>query len=489
MSAFSDLLGSLIEQKNIKVFSMVKYCNLDRSTMYKIINGKRNPPSLEVLHKMSQFMCLTPTEYKKLEEAWEITKIGPETYYRRKSVEKFICQFPDRLTTKFSIPAPLSEITFDNGGAECIALTSRQHINYYVHQMLLAESGKSFGRIGLFLQADYHFLFNLLPSLQPIGNLQINHIMCISNEPTFSEDHQLLILKYLHEIFPLYMTNLDYTLLYYYDRIQSHYHNMNLFPCMILTSDSALLCTSDYQTGLFYKTKDIVNVLWNLYNSYQEKCTRIFRPSAFTPDSHETLLQTMFNSDFEESILYGIQPEPCLTPFFTGKLLREIFNYDLPNAESILLKAEQSFLKNREKIEKQQFFIYSTGDGLLQFLKTGHTNEIPEIFYHPLTITQRMEILQQVRQCCLNGTYRFLKQPLNHLPCNLHFTVFGQSGFMIFRKNNGQSAVLQITENRLINIFRDYLENMNPSSFYTAEECSASIDMALETLRTKQRID
>ena len=95
MSVFSDTLTRYIEHKNIKVFSLAKYCNLDRSTMYKILNGKRNPPSSEVFEKMTQFMHLTPIEYNFLKETLEITQVGPDTYYTRKSVENFICHFPD----------------------------------------------------------------------------------------------------------------------------------------------------------------------------------------------------------------------------------------------------------------------------------------------------------------------------------------------------------------------------------------------------------
>ena len=42
MSEFSDLLSSYIDEKEIKVYSLLEYCNIDRSTMYKIINGKRS---------------------------------------------------------------------------------------------------------------------------------------------------------------------------------------------------------------------------------------------------------------------------------------------------------------------------------------------------------------------------------------------------------------------------------------------------------------
>ena len=34
MSAFSDTLSQFIDDKKIKVYSMAKYCDTDRSTMY-----------------------------------------------------------------------------------------------------------------------------------------------------------------------------------------------------------------------------------------------------------------------------------------------------------------------------------------------------------------------------------------------------------------------------------------------------------------------
>ena len=108
---------------------------------------------------------------------------------------------------------------------------------------------------------------------------------------------------------------------------------------------------------------------------------------------------------FTENDLIGIQPETCLTPFFTGDLLRAIFNYEIPQATSILPLAEQAFQMNMYKIQNQQFFIYSTYEGLLHFVRTGRTDEIPEIFYHPLTIAQRIHVLNEVCKCCESGSF------------------------------------------------------------------------------------
>ena len=54
MSEFSDFFKRLIQEKNINVYSMVQYCNTDRSTMYKFINGKRKLRDLTLFQKISE---------------------------------------------------------------------------------------------------------------------------------------------------------------------------------------------------------------------------------------------------------------------------------------------------------------------------------------------------------------------------------------------------------------------------------------------------
>ena len=486
MSAFSDTLSQYISDKNVKVYSMAKYCDTDRSSMYKFISGKRNPPSDEIIKKMGQFMHLTPLEWQKLKESWDIARIGADVYYKRKSVESFICNFPERPAKDFCGCSFTPDVTYAENRADCISLTSQQHINYYVHQMILSEADRGSGEIQLFLQPDYKFLFNLLASLNPSGSLKISQIMCVGTETTFTDDHQLINLKYLHSVFPLYMAGHDYSLYYYYDNIESHYQSFNLYPCMILTSDEALLCSSDYQTVIFFRSGEVLRMLKNLYISYQEQCTLFFTLAPLTPENHAVVIGSMFDSDFAENDLLGIQPESCLTPFFTGTLLREMFNHDLPNADAILSMAEQAFQMSMDKIKNQQFFIYSTYEGLLQFVRSGRTDEIPEIFYHPLTTEQRIQVLEGVCACCESGAYRFLQKPLNHLPGNLHFCIRGNSGTMIFKNNAGKIFVLNIEETKLVEIFRDYLENMEESCFYSKEESVAMIRQIIDYLKKER---
>ena len=56
MSVFSDMLKNFVHEKDVKVGSLAHYCELERSTVYKFINGKREPMSLERVERIAHFL-------------------------------------------------------------------------------------------------------------------------------------------------------------------------------------------------------------------------------------------------------------------------------------------------------------------------------------------------------------------------------------------------------------------------------------------------
>lgn len=172
MSIFSDLFKYYIHEKNIKVMSLAHYCNLERSTVYKFINGKREPMSMELVEQIARFIQLTPPETYKFKEAWKMARMGENTYYIRKSMERFLSDFPNK-STPASYSAPLQENMSGTPSTtpNCLLLNSRQAVDSSVRRILLSEASKKDGRISLFLQPDYPFLLHLLSTIQPAGTL------------------------------------------------------------------------------------------------------------------------------------------------------------------------------------------------------------------------------------------------------------------------------------------------------------------------------
>ena len=346
MSVFSDMLKNYIHEKDVKVGALAHYCQLERSTIYKFINGKREPMSAELVEQIAYFIKLTPLETHQLRESWKMARMGEDAYYIRKSVEHFLCDFPNKSTPPSCdfTPPHANLVKRLSPTQNCLLLNSRQAIDSSVHQILLSEAAKPNGKIALFLQPDYPFLLHLLST---------------------------------------------------------------------------------------------------------------------------------------------IQPEACILPFLRRDLLEDIFNYDIPGADSVISMADTLFNNNMQLINDEKFIIYFTEYGMTRFLQEGLFEEIPQTFYHPLNIAQRIRILREIAQCCHNGSDRILKKPLNHLSENLRMCLCGNTCSLTYQTNSGDHMCFAITEPFILQIFQEFLTNMDPDVYYKPEEAEQIIYRMIEQLEAK----
>lgn len=85
------------------------FASWSSSTVYKFINGKREPISAELVEDLAQYIKLTPTETQQFKEAWKMARMGEDTYYIRKSIEHFLCDFPNKsnVSVRSFTPPPM----------------------------------------------------------------------------------------------------------------------------------------------------------------------------------------------------------------------------------------------------------------------------------------------------------------------------------------------------------------------------------------------
>ena len=228
MSDFSQLLSCHIHSKDIKTYALAQYCGLDRSNMYKIINGKRKPSSRELVLKICKFMQLSHAEQKEMEQAYEITLIGHDTYYRRKAVIDFFNNF--RLS-KLNLPVLSelnTEILFEKGS---VTLNTMAEVNRSLLYIISSEVKKSNGTIDLLVQPDCDFLMNILAAENyDCSQTTIRHIICLNNSTSESITYPNYNLHCLEKILPLYSNVDKYNCFYYYDHIDSKCSKFTLFP-------------------------------------------------------------------------------------------------------------------------------------------------------------------------------------------------------------------------------------------------------------------
>src|SRR5699024_165829 len=154
------VLSRHVHGKNIKTYALAQYCGIDRSNMYKIINGKRKPTSLEMVHKMARFMHLSPAEEQELEEAYQITVTGYDNYCRRRDVMNFFSEF---ILSTEALPSFKYGEDQPAGGQETALLASPAEVRQALFRMISSEmSRQTDGHIQLLVQPDASFLIDLI---------------------------------------------------------------------------------------------------------------------------------------------------------------------------------------------------------------------------------------------------------------------------------------------------------------------------------------
>ena len=276
MTDFSQLLDKFVKEKKIHIYSMAKYCGIDRSTLYKIINGKRLPPISSIRDKMANFMQLTPDEIRQFNLAWTISTVGKSNYYRRKSVEAFLLNFPNITSTipgeKFSIPEKLPD------DLSCISFSGKNTFYSYLQYIIKTEYQFENGKIGLLIQPDNKILMQCLNVQSSSSNsVRIEHLFCLESTEQLSDSDEYCFFDYFENILLPFKNGLDYHPYCFYDNISAHFSNLNLFSDLVLTTEYVLFCTHDYAGGILCHEPNIVEMIWNLFSTYQNICFPVLK--------------------------------------------------------------------------------------------------------------------------------------------------------------------------------------------------------------------
>lgn len=471
MTEFSYVLSRHVHGKNIKTYALAQYCGLDRSNMYKIINGKRKPTSLEMVHKMAKFMHLSPAEEQELEEAYQITLAGYDNYYRRKDVMNFFTEF------NFSTAALPSfiygaEQFLDH--RETSLLNSPSEVKQALFHIISAEmSRKTDGHIQLLIQPDASFLINLISAeSQTDMCIHIEHIICLNNNAETTQSHKNYNLNCLKQILPLYGCCRNYECFYYYDDVSARTGQMTLFPYMVITSQYVCLLTAGLDRGYIMQSAQSRKMFTEIFAEYRRVSTILLNQISSILEQlayAETLLRECGN-------VFCFQMTPCFTPFITLPMAEKYITLDTPG-RSVFIERFQEYIKQMNLwYEQGKAVCIFSYDGVKRFMETGKIDEYPENVYQSFDMHDRVYMVKKLILSCRNLHYRMLKDSIGNPEHELYLFVNQQNGYLMFSSPyNKQPVYLNIEEPGLLFTFYDFCENLEDDMFYTPEETEAML--------------
>mgnify|MGYP001622951488 CR=1 FL=1 len=466
MSEFSDLLSLLIKSRNVNVSGLTGYCDLDRSTMYKIMNGKRNPSSPEQVRRISEFMNLNPLENRELMNAYQMTRIGWDVFYRRKNVLEFLLNFQN-IHAKSSFYVPFSDYDSEavlRSGDSAVPLSSRIQVSSAIHNLCLQALSASGGSLDIISQPEHLESLDIAASLiSGRSDLDIRHIICINNSRSLIRAQQDYNLQCLTKMIPFFGIGCQYSPYYYYDDVNSHFNNLNFMPCIFLTRDSAVVCSSDLKEGILFQTASLVSLLQGRFDTLLKIAQPLILSFHSSLEFHLREFPTALSSAKDT---YSLSAEPCLVPCLTEVFLKKYLRRDIP-AISDFVGSVENYVKFLSNVS---FHNYFTRDGVRMFLKTGRMHEVPEEYYSPLEYADRIRLLRQLRSQLTDGReIRLLNTPLDRFPLNLHLFSAMDLGYILFSGSEKQLSYLLLKEQNLLNAFYDFAASLEESDLL----CSA----------------
>lgn len=484
MLDFSQLLSSFIKMKNVKVYAMAQYCDLDRSTMYKIIRGRRTPSSPVIVGKIAEFMHLIPSEERDLFEAYKVALAGYDNYYRRKDVFDFLNNFSN---IDHFAPAPYITSPLPNYSNDITALMNEAEVNQAVFNAVMQEFQEENPNINLLVQPEYSFLINLLISSLPKNrHVCINHIMCFHNTEQIMPSKKDYNLQCMKNILFLYERNCQYESYYYYGSILPCLDTFHLFPYLILTKKHGIILSETFQTGFLYHHTESIQLLKSIFSEYLKQARPLLKKSR---NAYEQIkyAQEFYQRDQKKFCpKYAFQMEPCLTPFLSKSLLEKHIHLEMPDRETFIL-----FLSNYINLLSTTYEKYSptfiiSEDGFTNFLNTGRLNEYPVEAYTPLETSYRIYFAKLFLK---KYNFRLLKNKIGNIEHGLNIYVNEISGYLFFVSPvSNESIYLDMAEPGLISTFYDFFEHMEDDMFYTQDEATQRLTNLIDSYNTKKRL-
>lgn len=468
MTLFSTILSEHIKNKNIRTSTFALYCGIDRSNMYKLINGKRNPSSEETVHKMADFMRLTPTERKEILEAYEITRIGYDTYYRRKNVQDFIRNFFSKPDDSSDLSGYFSPALDYSNMSDKHSISGGTKLKHTLYAILALEARRDSGYIKLLYQPDSDDFMDVLASIcKNREYLTIDHIICLNNTDSITADKRDYNLSCLQKIIPMYTTCLcEYTPFCYYDSILSHNSNFNLLSSMIVTADYAIIFSPQLEYGILFTSPNTLEKFNSIFDNLKAETT----PVICKIDSFFTQFEYFNSLEVGEHPGFSFQREPCFTPLLPHSFPEKYLVKSMPDREAFVCSVKKYIQQKAEAVKSVSTDFIFTENGIRKFLQTGRIFELPEDIYNPIDPSDRALVIRNLINACQNLKYRMLLPDAPIAASTLCIYVTAHNGYLLFSSADGNLVYLNLEEPSLLTAFYDYLGSMEEELFYTKEE-------------------
>ena len=474
MLEFSELLREYAGRSAYNYVQIAKMCGVERSLLMKFCSGKRKPQNMEIVEKIADVLMLTVAERDEFFEAYDMMRVGKGVYIQRKNISRLMEKFSEFVRCdKIEIKLAGQRNTFIK--KEMKVVSGNANVIAYLQNLMLLETNREKCEISIFMPNQHNDIMTMLKGICNKANISIRQLIVLEQMREHCESDNI---QNLLNIIPLLFGKCEYRSGYYYENRFGQNWLESAFDNYILINEYCITYNTDLKNLIIYRSREIARV-YQQYFDYVWKMGHEFAVKIRKEDIFDTYNTTDFVS------MRGI---PCLSFGFTRSFLRGIGEYDgIPGWDEMIeksMKRIETFADNISMGGKPLKMI-TDRRGCLEFMDEGYPVEIPKGYYkEPLPIKERIRLMKKlihymkkgyveayiVREECLAVDSRIICDLLSH-----------ESIVLIDASEGYEYTMIKITENSIVEAYRDYMETyLIGEASYSKEESIEIMELMVE---------
>ena len=472
MSEFSEKIRIVIKNSKLTMPYLAEMSGLSVPNLYKICQGKRLPKEKDKILALIRALQCPKSEELALIKDYQIELLGRDVFFCLEAVQQLLPQIGRKNGAgMYYIGETVSpDVDVLCGRVDCCR---------YLQYSLMEEVKKNKeGHIKIIGGEESSFLLESIPVILQNSQVVCEHIFRLDSKSLPDSDRKNVQL--ISAVLPYLFGGFHYRPYYFYEYGRVKDNKIQLFHSALILPEQVILLTDDYDNAVILKSPEQIQMMEDMFSRLQEESIPMIR-CIKGMDNWQKLFDKMYaegNKQIPHILLNNIF---ALSVLKEEELQKHIIKYT-PEGEQILRK----FYHGISQFEKEPSVHFSSKSALINFVKTGKLELIPEDLYIPLTLEERIRVLEQLRMDWENypGFY-FLNESRFSISDSLFVVTYSETDSIIgYYKNQTAYAVYLLNEKGISTWVHQFLRYLEKSELVLSrEETLACVDEELEELR------
>lgn len=488
MSEFSERCKQLLSESGSNVYQIAKRSSLDRTSIQRMITGKRLP-SLQFVKDFCSYLRISPIEKSELLELYEMEKLGKPVYFNRwyiKNLIETLSLTEDNQTfieTNMSGYSHLYEYNLNSlvNFSDSAVLPYTESTILTILKLELQNNKKP--EILLNVPASYLFLFQSLQRIfiDSSPETHISHLITLNKNPG-SSSHPSKNLETLGLILPTArVLSGKYYPYYIYSSLTPSDEKLLIMPYYIVTSRHLLIISSDFKTVSIHTASSIVEK----YRSEFQRILSMAEPLIkYTTQSFEiiSLLKRAYGTLGKPS--HTLEYHPCYFYMNSSFQLPESLIKSLSISSDFITAFREMYAAlEPSSITSKNFFSH---EGLEMFCSSGKCLGQYSNMQEGYSPTERKLMLSQYyHRNQQNEFHGHMLKSSFKTPIYLNIELHNEHCLHLFSlREDFKFSFIEIEESSICDSFYDFFEALPESELvYNKEETCKILSEYIDNIK------